>query len=741
MKPLEELRRLGVQIEAAPGLDTLKPIYDRLDEISRHHSNDFEVQLVVADLREHLVHRGVALRRMTNGNGAPPTAEKKPLNLRKALMIGAGLGVLGWLVLFVTLVQVARNRNMTPGVTPPATSASSPPAAGTVPVDIITTPPGATIQINNDTKCTSNCRVNLAPGNYQVTAMLDGYDPAATGVTVIPGAPINVTLSLLNQAQSVRIYTDLPSGKVFLDGAPAPDLQDGQLVLDRVKNGKHSLRVIGPTGEASFAFNLVAGKAPAIEGPISALNLLAVLVGSFGGNAIVQSNSAPVKVSLNGQPQGVTSPAGLELKNVSTGDQQLAIGEGADERKMVVTFGSMPALTAYLKSDINSGTLVVSTGEDDVSVFLNGKEYRRKTRRGQLRIPIVGPVKVRVAKEGFQTEGEQAAEVKKGEETRLAFRLRPLPQVASLQVRGAAPGTQLVIDERIIGRVGADGTLSAANLIPGDRVIELRREGYLNKRMTRTLKSGETLVLNGGDVALAAAAGTLHLLLSPPDAQVTYRRSDETQSHLTRDAALRLDPGVYVFTAKAPGHLERTEKVPVVAGETRNVELALAREKVETPKPNQAPVAAASDWNGWNNEGGEFVRRGGGRVPVHTGPLNGTLTFTAHLRKGGGLFRGGKLRWFIDDGDKTSQFEIDKKHFYAKDSIENEKLEHENLDQKKFTVQVEITPDRIVQRLRVDGRWVVLASQAGRSIPNGRFGFIIPGGDEIAVSDFHFTPR
>jgi hypothetical protein len=182
--------------------------------------------------------------------------------------------------------------------------------------------------------------------------------------------------------------------------------------------------------------------------------------------------------------------------------------------------------------------------------------------------------------------------------------------------------------------------------------------------------------------------------------------------------------------------------VPVVAGETRNVELALAREVVEAPKPKPpAAPAGASDWSGWSNAGGEFVRKGGGRVAVRSGPLNGTITFTAHLRKAGGLFRGGRLRWFIDDGDKSSQFEIDKKNFYTKTASENEKLAHQEVGEKRFTVQVEITPERLIQRLRVGGSWVVLASQPGRNIANGRFGFIIPGGDEIAITDFHFNPR
>ncbi len=738
MTPLEELKQLEALIENASNLGTLKPIYDRLEEIARQNANDFEVQLAVADVREHLVHRGAALRRLPSDSPAADAIPvKPPINLRKALGIGAVLGVLGWLILFVTLVQIARNRNIPQPPAGETKTSATPPAAGTVPVDIVTTPPGATIQINNDTKCTSNCRVNLPPGNYQVTAMLDGYDPAATGVTVIPGAPINVSLALQNQAQTVRIYTDLPSGRVLLDGIAMPDLQDGQLVLDRVKNGKHKLQVFGPNNDAAFSIDLTAGRAPVIEGAPSVNNLNALFVSTFSNSAKIVTSTPPVKLALNGQPQGEITAEGLELKNVPAGDQQLTVGEGPDARKLVVSFGPMPTLTAFLKSDINSGTLVVSTGEDDVAVFLNGKEYRRKTRRGQLRLPMLGAVKVRVAKEGFELVPEQQVEVKKGEEARLAFKLKPLPQLAAIQIRGAAQGTQLLVDDRVVGRAAADGTLSAANLPPGDHMIELKRDGYVSKRTTRTLKAGETLSLGPAETALATSSGTIHLLLTPGEAQVSYRRSDEQTVHTARDSTLRLEPGVYLFSARAPGYLERTERVPVVAGETRNVELALAAEKVEAPKPKPAPAGAsgATDWSGWTGSGGAYTRKGGNRVVVRTGALNGTLTFNAQLVKAGGLFRGGRLRFFIDDGEHTLQYEIDKKYFVRDTGRE------EDQEARTVSVHIDITPEQIAPRFLSGERWIALGVQPGSVISNGRFGFIIPGNDQIAISNFRFTPK
>jgi hypothetical protein len=759
MLPLDELQLLAGQIEAARDLTALKPLFERVEEIARDNDGDFDVQVAAEDLRQTIVAKGVKLRRSREKaavhTAPPPLPPVSPRpapvrfasafhdilrsdwftdhNLRRAVWIGVAVGVVGWLVLFITMVQIAGHRNI------PDRSVTAASSGKSVAVDIATSPPGATIQINNETKCKSNCRISLPPGNYQVTAMLDGFDPAATGVTVIPGPPISVNLSLPSQTQTVRIFTDLPSGKVTLDGAPAPDLQDGQLILERVRNGKHRITVSGERANASFAFEVAPGHPPAIDGPIAAENLMAVLVSSLGGEARVQSNTpAPLKVSLNGVPKGETSQTPLELKDVPAGDQQLILGEGQDQRRMVVQFGPIPALTAFLKSDINTGTLVVSTGENDVTVFINGQEYRRKTRRGELRIPAVGPVAVRVAKSGFQNEPEQRVEVKKGEEVRVAFKLRPMPQVASLQIHNAVPGTQVFLDDHSIGRVGQDGSLSAANLDPGDHTIEVRREGYVPRRMPRRLIAGQTLTLTGAELAMPQATGTIQLVLNPPDAQVHYRRTEESEMHAAHGNPLKLDPGNYIFTAKAPGHVDRTERVPVVAGETRSVQIALSKETPVAPEPKPAAVITTDfERDGWAAEDGQFVRRGGNRVTLRNGSLDGTITFTAELRKGGWLLRGGRLRWFIQDGHGYSQFELDKKHFY----FAGDKMQHPETADRIFTVQIDISPEHIVQRMLVNGHWVTLGSMPGREIANGRFGFVIPSADEIGISNFRFVPR
>jgi PEGA domain len=754
MTALEELKRLDADVNSVTRFSDLKPVFARLEEIERENPGDFEIQLAISDLKQRLFSKGRLLREQEKGKGPararvpvpvkvhlpPPPAKLSSSQMwKKAIGVGALIGLIGTTLLWVGLVQIARKKNPDNVLT----------TGNFIPVSIRTTPPGASIQINNEPKCTSDCRVTLPPGNYQVTALLEGFDPLATGLTVVPGAPINVILNLQSQAQAVRILTDLESGRVILDGQPAGRVQEGQLVLDHVKNGKHSVQIVGPTGETGFSFDLAAGKAPVIHGPIAARDLVTVLVSSFANQATVQTNS-PQKISLDSQPQGETGPNGLELKNVTPGNHDLAVGEGPDQKKMVVTFGPAPMLTAFVKSDVNSGTIVVVTGEDGASVFVNGKEQKRKTQRGQLRILAMGNVSVHVAKEGFQPVTDRTAAIAKGEEKRIEFKLVPLPQVAALQVHGAAPGTGVLLGDRQLGVVGPDGSLSAGNIPPGEHSIGLRREGFANKHVVKTFKAGEAVVLTGADLAMVATTGVIRLALNPGDAQVTYRHSDETQSHPVRDPNLKLESGSYVFTAKAPGFTDKVERIQLAAGETRTVELTLLK-----PPPPPAPKAPAGgvDWSrsGWAQEDGAWVRKGGNFVVIKSGSVNGTISFTAQLKKGGGFLRGaGKIRWFVDftNSKNYAVFELDKKNFQAKDvregrAFDRERTQHNGGELKAVDIQVEVAGDRVTNRMKVGQQWIVLDSwtQPGRDFTDGKFGFLVTGNDEIGIANFRYTPR
>ena len=261
-----------------------------------------------------------------------------------------------------------------------------------VQVQITTTPANASVRVNGETKCTAPCSVALAPGPYQVMAFLDGYDAATSTLNVVAGQPGTVTFTLTPQPQTVRILTDLDQGQIVFDDQPPADLQEGQFILDKVAPGSHTVTVTAKSGDATFTFDIAEAKPPAVTGTIAARNLIAKAgTSSFANQARVVTNSGPMKLALNGQVERADAgPAGVDLKAFQPGVDELVVGDGKDQRNMKESFGPGPMLTAFVKSDLNIGTLIVSTGEDDVRVYINDKEYRRRTARGQLRIPAIG---------------------------------------------------------------------------------------------------------------------------------------------------------------------------------------------------------------------------------------------------------------------------------------------------------------------------------------------------------------
>jgi hypothetical protein len=193
--------------------------------------------------------------------------------------------------------------------------------------------------------------------------------------------------------------------------------------------------------------------------------------------------------------------------------------------------------------------------------------------------------------------------------------------------------------------------------------------------------------------------------------------------------------------------------VQVNAGETYPVELALAKAPVAAPvvaAPKVSGMADFEDAGAWSMQNGLWTHKGAGFIPYKL-PANGVFTFTVQLLHGGNLFRGGRIRWAVQyvDGKNYDLFELDKKYLWSKvieggKTFEREKHEHGLSDKEKsYTIQVDVSPGRLVHRLKKGDSWTVLDTWAepGRDFTQGKFGFLVQGSDEIGLSDFQFTAR
>ena len=160
-------------------------------------------------------------------------------------------------------------------------------------------------------------------------------------------------------------------------------------------------------------------------------------------------------------------------------------------------------------------------------------------------------------------------------------------------------------------------------------------------------------------------------------------------------------------------------------------------------------MADFEDPQAWKKDGEVWVHKGSGFLPYKL-PDKGILTFTVQLLKGGSIFRPGKIRWCVQYVDSKNYLlsEMDQKNFWtgviAKGTrLERKKAPHNIENPKAFTIQIEISPDQLVQKVQVAGEWVVLDTFAepGRDYTQGKFGFLIQGSDEMAISDFKFVAK
>jgi eukaryotic-like serine/threonine-protein kinase len=529
----------------------------------------------------------------------------------------------------------------------------------------------------------------------------------------------------------IKLSSDTATGKVAFDDQPPAELREAQWTLEKIPAGDHTLKFDSASGSFGFAVSSAAGALPVVKTPITAKGVFAVVVASMGEQVHVYSSDATGKLSLDGQAPVDLAADGIELSSVAAGGHELTLNHGGESYKLAIDVGASPAVNVFVESGQNVGTLVVVTGEDKTRVFLNGKALVPLTRNGQLRIANLEPKDyvVRVSKPGYQDVPEQKIGVRKGEQRRLVFALTPIPRVASLNIQNGPPGATVLIDHAAAGAILPDGTFSLPTVTPGDHVVEVRKEGFTARQINKHFVAGIPLNLGGAEVALETAPARLTVNFSPADAQVTLTKAGEAPVKASSGTALSLAAGSYTLTARTSDDLVRTATLELTAGQTRSLDLPLA--------PNG--MSRWEDPSGWKQEEGLFVRKGGDFVLYGISPTSGTFVFSAMLTKGH------RLQWVFNFKDQNNYdlFQMDENNFYRTNVRGGEKsgeikIPHKS-DKKAFrSLLIRVSPAEIVHQIKQGDSWVVLDrwTQPGNNLSSGKFGFYIPGGDQVSLSSF-----
>jgi outer membrane biosynthesis protein TonB len=622
-----------------------------------------------------------------------------------------------------------------------------------VQVEIRTNPRGARISVNNQPRGESAATLQLAPGDYQASAELDGYQPAATSFKVALGQPVSLELALQPWKAAIRVSSEAEVTEASLAGKPLNPGAAGEYAIDGLDDGTYPLKIVSPKGEAGATLVIEGRSLPVLSGPPQAKNLTLLLIHAAGDRIAVYANSATSKAALDGQPSQPIPADGLSFPGVAAGPHQLTLEDKGAPRTIAFRTGGPPAVNVFLlvPSEADKGSILVVAGEDGAGVSINGRQYPLKTRAGQVNLGGLKPgtYKIAVAKDGFEAAPAQDVTVKQGEQTRIEFKLKPAARMASVRIQGPA-GAQVLMDGQPVGVVGPDGVFSQ-DVSPGSHSFELKRGGEQSRQATQDFRAGETVRL-GEELALRPANGAIRFDIVPAEASITIRRQGEPESAarpVTQNPA-SVAEGTYIVTASAPRHITSVMSVIVQGGGSATASMALR--PVESAKSASAEAMGIENFDNpgaWSKDGDWRVRKGGKFVTFRPANTGGTFTFQIQLRKGK------KLQWFFAFADTRNHvlFRLDRQSFSRALVANGKTTEMGRSDNPvpgapEWELRITVEPDKIVHEIKEGGKWITLDTcrELGKDLTAGRFGFfipeaLIPGQDEYALRGFTFVPR
>jgi hypothetical protein len=286
----------------------------------------------------------------------------------------------------------------------------------------------------------------------------------------------------------------------------------------------------------------------------------------------------------------------------------------------------------------------------------------------------------------------------------------------------------VLVDQTVVGTVQADGTLSVSTVNPGDHTVELRKERFKPRQVKKHFVVGGTISLAAADAALDASPGELKINFVPADARVAVVKGDQL-TIVSSGVPLNLAPGTYTLTARTADGFPRSSTLEVTAGQTKTLDLSL-------------PPTGMSNWDdpgAWKGEKDSFIRKGGDFVLYRTVPASGTFVFSAMPTKGH------LLQWVLNYTDPKNYvlFQMDDNNFYRtviRNGNKTDEIIVPHIGEKKSvrTLHIRVSPTELVHEIRRGNSWTVLDrwTQPGANLSLGKFGFYIPGNDEVALSGF-----
>jgi eukaryotic-like serine/threonine-protein kinase len=570
----------------------------------------------------------------------------------------------------------------------PVVSTSAAPSDVTF--EVRSMPPGATILEGSRTVGSSNSELRLPAGQHQLTAQLDGYQPASLPVDLQPdsSSPYNIKLKPL--AASFHLFTPFKKGDLFWDAKTSEILaDDGQLAVGALDPGKHTLRIESGSAKATISFEDQPLTLPVLEKP-AATGVDAVAVATYRDQAVLTSSITDLPVLVDNQPAGKLAAGMLALKDLSPGPHTLTIGEWSGN----IETGPAPSLSVFLGALASQGKLFINVqGSMDAHVFINGAD-RGIAKKGRYLVSLdPGDYEVTVSDQGFVAAKPEKVQLRKGVVSRLNFTLEPQP---------VAPVAPAVVQPppKVTGNI----TVVVA---PANAEVKYARNGDSSFQAFRL----PTMSLDPG----------------------TY---------------------VFTAHAPGYGEGRGTVEVTPGGVRTLNFSLTLAKVTPAAPSQIVHTMRLEDWDKPWGMDGVWYTRQGGDFVPYKIVPASGVFRFAIAPKSSKGFLGIGgnpKMRWVINYVDPKNyiEFQIDKQSYSSEQYINGKKVEHAKrkphglAEATSFEIQMTVAPTKISVEIRSGDDYTTLDtfSDADSNYTDGRFGFHLPNQDQIYLTNFSFTQK
>ncbi len=144
------------------------------------------------------------------------------------------------------------------------------------------------------------------------------------------------------------------------------------------------------------------------------------------------------------------------------------------------------------------GSLRLTVGEANVTVFINNQQYGDTGKTGDLLIPElpVGAYDIRLEKPGFQTVSTPGVPVFANNESPLRLKLQPLITSGEYKITDALPETKVSLDGVYVGETDASGSISIKAL-PGVHELELAKDGFISEHPRTDVALGGISIVKG----------------------------------------------------------------------------------------------------------------------------------------------------------------------------------------------------------------------------------------------------